>query len=417
MLLALLLALAAIAGAFVLTYLYDDEAPLWPRLCAGVCLGFAALGLVGFVLASLLGMTTAALALAGAVCALPLLLLLRASVRARLAVDVSGAGRFLRRASTAGGRGEAGALVFYLVAALVFWLVFANAMYRTPEGIFTGVDTNIGDLPFHLAVITGFANGENFPPQHPEFAGVRLTYPFVVDFVTAMFVRAGAGVEGAMFWQNFAMMMSLVGLLGRWALKLTRSLGASLVTTALVVLSGGFGWAAFLWEVWKGGRFFGLLGSLEHDYTIMGHIGIRWGNAVTALFVTQRGILLGLSLALVVWTLWWDASAKAKGKRQKREVKRRRRRRSRMKAGLSGRRRKVRGRRRACVPRRARLRESRPRAARRREARLHGLRALKMRARLTPLLPFAFRLLPSGRCWRRASSRGCCRWFMRTASS
>jgi hypothetical protein len=317
MLFAFLLALAAIAGATVLTYLYDSEAPLWPRLCAGVCLGFAALGLVGFVLASLAGMTHAALALSGAVCASPLLLLLRASRRGRLAADVNEAGRFLRRASSFGGKGEAGTLVFHLVAAVVFWLVFASAMYQTPAGIFTGVDTNIGDLPFHLAVVTGFAHGENFPPQHPEFAGVRLTYPFVADFVTAMFVRAGAGVEGAMFWQNFAMMMSLTGLLGRWALRLTRSRGAALIATALVLLSGGFGWWTFLGEVWSGGRgLFGLLGGLEHDYTIMGHIGYRWGNAVTALFVTQRGILLGLSLALVVWTLWWEAGGKAEGGRQ-----------------------------------------------------------------------------------------------------
>ena len=78
--------------------------------------------------------------------------------------------------------------------------------------------TNIGDLPFHVGVITGFVHGENFPPQHPEFAGTRLTYPFIVDFVTAMFVRAGASLEGAMFWQNFVLMMSLVGLLHRWAL-------------------------------------------------------------------------------------------------------------------------------------------------------------------------------------------------------
>ncbi len=31
---ALLLGLAAIAGATLLTYLYDRDAPLWPRLCA-----------------------------------------------------------------------------------------------------------------------------------------------------------------------------------------------------------------------------------------------------------------------------------------------------------------------------------------------------------------------------------------------
>ena len=42
------------------------------------------------------------------------------------------------------------------------------------------------DLSFHAALAASFAHGENFPPQHPEFAGVRLTYPFVVDFVAAV---------------------------------------------------------------------------------------------------------------------------------------------------------------------------------------------------------------------------------------
>lgn len=312
---ALLLALAAIAGATVLTYAYDRDAGIWSRLCAGVCLGFAALGLVGFVLASLLGMGPAALLLAGVVCGSPLLLLLlRGGWRARLAADLREGWRVVGRALA--GQGGAGVLVFSLVAALLFWLVYARAMYQTPDGIFTGVDTNLGDLPFHLAVITGFAHGENFPPQHPEFAGVRLTYPFVVDFVAAMFVRAGATLGGALFWQNFAMMMSLVGLLHRWALKQTRERLAALVVPALVLLSGGFGWLVFLREAASSGQgVFAMLGALEHDYT-RAYPGFEWGNAVTALFVTQRSILLGVAVALVVWTLWWQASEEGGGSRQ-----------------------------------------------------------------------------------------------------
>ncbi|MFL6253545.1 MAG: hypothetical protein ACJ74T_00845 [Pyrinomonadaceae bacterium] len=312
---ALLLALAAIAGATVLTYSYDRDASIWSRLCAGVCLGFAALGLVGFVFASWLGMGPAALALAGVVCGLPLLLLLRADWRARLVADTKEGLGIVRRALS--GRGGTGVLVFYMITALLFWLVYARAMYQTPLGIFTGVDTNLGDMPFHLAVVTGFAYGENFPPQHPEFAGVRLTYPFVVDFVAAMFVRAGAGLEGALFWQSFAMIMSLVGLLHRWALKLTRVRLAALMVPPLVLLSGGLGWLIFLREAASSGQgVFAMLGNLEHDYT-RAYPGFEWGNAVTALFVTQRSILLGVAVALVVWTLWWQASERGVGRRQK----------------------------------------------------------------------------------------------------
>jgi hypothetical protein len=312
---ALLLALAAIAGATVLTYSYDRDAEIWSRLCAGVCLGFAALGLVGFVFASLLGMGPAALALAGVVCGSPLLLLLRGGWRARVAADVREGSGGLSRALA--GKGGAGVLVFYIATALLFWLVYARAMYQTPEGIFTGVDTNLGDMPFHLAVVTGFTHGENFPPQHPEFAGVRLTYPFVVDFVAAMFVRAGAGLEGALFWQSFAMIMALVGLLHRWALKLTRERLAALTVPALVLLSGGFGWLVFLREAASSGQgVFAMLGGLEHDYT-RAYPGFEWGNAVTALFVTQRSILLGVAVALVVWTLWWQASESGAGRRRR----------------------------------------------------------------------------------------------------
>ncbi|HEX7956954.1 MAG TPA: hypothetical protein VF508_08435, partial [Pyrinomonadaceae bacterium] len=311
---ALLLALAAVAGATALTYVYDRDALIWSRLCAGVCLGFAALGLVGFVLASALGMTAWALALAGVVCASPLVLLSRRGLRGRVGADVREGGRVLSRALR--GRGETGALLFYAAAGPVFWFVFAHAMYRTPAGIFTGVDTNIGDLPFHLSVVTGFAYGENFPPQHTEFAGVRLTYPFVVDFVAAMFVRAGASLEGALFWQSYTMIMALVGLLHRWALKQTRSGPAALIVPALVLLSGGFGWVGFLREAASSGRgVFETLGSLPHDYT-RAYSGFEWGNAVTALFVTQRSILLGVAVALVVWTLWWQASERSVGSGQ-----------------------------------------------------------------------------------------------------
>ncbi|MEJ7617471.1 MAG: hypothetical protein WKF30_11040 [Pyrinomonadaceae bacterium] len=220
---ALLLAFTAMAGATLLTYLYDRAAIFWARLCAGVCTGLGALGLIGYALVSLLGMTPLALALAGALTGTPLLLLLKRDWRIRVEADVRQGLTIVRQAlAPPRWRWSSGALVFYVVAALLFWFVCDRTMFENEDGIFTGLDTNLGDLPFHLAVITGFAYGENFPPQHPEFAGVSMTYPFVVDFVTALFVRADASLRSAFVWQNYAMMLALTGLLHRWAWLLTR---------------------------------------------------------------------------------------------------------------------------------------------------------------------------------------------------
>ena len=47
------------------------------------------------------------------------------------------------------------------------WLIFRRALLEKPDGIYTGVLNNYGDLPFHLSVITRFAFGQNFPPEDP----------------------------------------------------------------------------------------------------------------------------------------------------------------------------------------------------------------------------------------------------------
>jgi hypothetical protein len=44
---------------------------------------------------------------------------------------------------------------------------------------------------------------------------------------------------------------------------------------------------------------------LTRDYTIGGDTGFRWGNAITTLLVTQRSLLFGLPVALVVFILLW----------------------------------------------------------------------------------------------------------------
>ncbi len=304
---AFLLALAAIAGGTMFTYLYDARAPLLARLCAGVCTGFASLALVGFVIASFVGLNAGSLLVAGAFVALPLLRLLRESERARVIRDARAMVRDVRDALTF--RKGTEVLLFFVATMVLCWWVFAQAMFETPEGVFTGLDNNLGDLPFHIGIITGFVEGENFPPEHPEFAGARLTYPFLADFLTAIFMRAGASLEAAMFWQNFLLALSFVGLLFRWSFVLTRNRTAALITPIIVLFNGGLGFWRFFTEAASSGRgVLESLGNLTSYYTMAGE-AYKWGNAVVMLLVPQRGLLLGFPIALIVWTVWWERTA------------------------------------------------------------------------------------------------------------
>ena len=306
MFLALALALIALASGAVVTYLIDSDAPLVARLCMGACLGFAALGLLGFILASLLGFTSSSLIITAVVIASPLALLARPKRLAKVRADFQEAVRGVRRAILHPTKLSTVYGVFYVLVALLLWLVFDRAMIELPEGIYTGVQNNYGDLPFHLSIITSFADGANFPPEDPTFAGARFTYPFIADFVAACFVRAGATLRQAMLLENFVLALSFVGLLHRFALKLTRDWLAGLIAPVLLLFSGGLGF----WHLPEHARvsgegFFSLLMKLQQQYTITPDTGYRWGNSLTTLLIPQRGILLGFPLAVIVFTIWW----------------------------------------------------------------------------------------------------------------
>lgn len=307
MILSLALVLFATASGTLASYLYDEGAAFAARLCAGACIGTAALGLVGFVFASFLGLTPLAILFTLLVLALPLLSLRNPKRRAVVQQDLRATYRAIRQAYVDPRRIPLGYTVFYIVVAAILWRAFQRAMIDVPEGIFTGVLNNFGDLPFHLSVITGFSFGNNFPPEDPTYAGVRFTYPFLTDFVSAIFVRCGADLRQSMFIENFVAALAFVGLLHRWALEMVRDKLAAVITPVLVLLNGGFGWVLLRDQLTKKNEdgLIGILMNLPPSFTVIPETTYRWGNAVSTLLIPQRGFLLGLPLAVIVFTQWW----------------------------------------------------------------------------------------------------------------
>jgi hypothetical protein len=311
----LLLAIAVLSGT-LLSFLYDREAPLLARLSMGSATGLALLATIGFLLALWLGLTVSSITLGAAAMLSPCLLLFGQVFRAALRHSLemakeSAASAFKNRKSRA-----VASVLLYLGLTILLGLVFARAAYATPEGIFTGDRHDLGDLTLHMQVISSFAQGQNFPPQDPTFAGVRFAYPFLVDFLTAMLIRAGAGLLAAMWLQSMVLAAALMGMVYHWAALLTRDRLAALLSPLLVIFSGGLGWAWILQDVHESNSgLIPLLGNLPHDYTIMDVGGIlRWGNSLATLIVPQRSILFGLPLALVIFCQWWRAVDSAQGR-------------------------------------------------------------------------------------------------------
>jgi hypothetical protein len=319
-----LLLAAAILGGAGATYLFDDDASLPARLCIGTPLGIVGLGLVGYVLGWALGLSMATAVAAAAIVALvPLLIVRRRGGLAAARQDLDRARAETLRALRHPTRGAVATVVFYALMALLVARLLDRAMFEAPEGggVFTGVDHNLGDLPFHLAIATSFRYGHNFPAEHPELAGTRLTYPFVVDLVVAMLMAAGATARRAIRAENIVLGWALLGLLHRFALRVSRDRLAALLAPMLVLASGGLGFLGLARDVDPlAGGLVGLLRRPTHDYTILAQGPLRWGNIVITMLIPQRSFLLGMPLFLVVATLWWQAITDADRVRARRRL-------------------------------------------------------------------------------------------------
>ncbi len=311
MIISLLLLLVVTVGGTVVSYLYDEDANLAARICGGACIGIAALGLVGFIFSCFLGLTNITIVITVLlVGVLPLFLMWTFGRWAVIQRDLKRAERAIRHALTNPSLAEFSYAVFYLAVAVILWRIFQRAMIREPEGIYTGVINNFGDLPFHVSVISGFAFGNNFPPQDPTYAGVPFTYPFLTDFISAVFVRCGADLRQSMFLENFVVALAFVGLVHRWAFEMLRDRLAAVLTPLLVLLNGGFGWIYLRnIDLQKSNEgISAMIQTLPQSFTIIPNTTWRWGNAMSTLLVPQRGFLLGLPLAVIVFTQWWKAT-------------------------------------------------------------------------------------------------------------
>ena len=304
MLISLLLLTLIALGGMSLTYLVADDEPFMWRLAAGNIVGSAIFGLVAFIAACIFGFSAVTILVALAVTLLPLVLLRRRAIRIKFRHDWAKAkGTF-----QGGNFKKFRRFAYYAFFFLVFWLFFAQTMFETKEGIFTGGSQNLGDLPFHLGAIFSFTDGNNFPPQNPSWAGARFSYPFIADFLTACFVKLGADVTAALHIQNLSWAFSLLVILERFASKITGSKLAGRIAPALLFFSGGLGFFWFFKDFWDSGKgILDFLWHLPHDYTIGDHL--RWGNSMVVLFITQRSLLLGMPLTVLVLGYLWKVFA------------------------------------------------------------------------------------------------------------
>ncbi len=292
----LVAALAGVDGVLFMR-LFFANASLKMQLSFGAVLGMVALSWTGFLLSLGLGLNGVSISLTIAIfVACFIILFIKNQVYAKTR-------NHQEKVAT---RWTLDA-VFYFFWLIFFAWIFSRVITIEADGLYTSPANNYGDLPFHLSVITSFSDGDNFPPYNPIFQGLKFTYPFLIDFLTAFLYRTGADWAAAFFIPNIILIMALVGIIELLTEKLTGSKIAARIAPFLFFFSGGLGFTYFLQDFQNSNvNWWDFLQHLPNSYTKNDALNLQWGNMLTTLMIPQRSLLLGIPVFAMIVILWWE---------------------------------------------------------------------------------------------------------------
>ncbi len=208
------------------------------------------------------------------------------------------------------------ALFVLLIASITVALEVQVLLPKFPfvESILVGW----GDISLHLGIIERLAVADPFILEHPYLAGYPLTYPFLIDFFSAIYRKLGADMLTAFHIPAIFFSACSVFTLFAFFFKLINRKSIAILLVLFAVFGGGFGWFWLGEDIqiaYKEGGMENVADMLKlppHEYT---HLDNRTGGKpqgydaphnivwmVPALsFLThQRSFPVGISLGLIV---------------------------------------------------------------------------------------------------------------------
>lgn len=194
-------------------------------------------------------------------------------------------------------------LAILIIGAAVFSaILFKRALYCNQQGIYTAYEHIWADWPMHISVASIFAykNPQYWFSYHPMYFGAPLTYPFLMDAFSGLFMRFGASVITAFYASSCIAFVALVAGMYGFMWMLFRSRCVALLAICIFFLSSGPGFIDYLHDVLEAPS---VSQSLipSKDYSRIDHHDWYAGNIVTGILLPQRAFLAGMPLAL--WSL------------------------------------------------------------------------------------------------------------------
>src|SRR3989339_328168 len=186
-----------------------------------------------------------------------------------------------------------------LVLGIFIVVFFFKSIYVNENGIIAGNRLVWTDWPVHIAIISSFVHGNNFPPQNPLYAGQTISYPFFADFLSAVLQVLGASLKTSLIIPGIILGISVIVLIYFLGIILTGSKKTAIVGLFIGIFWGGLGFLYFLQDLLTSSNFWQTLLFPPHEYTFYGEKNLWFFSFLYSELLPQRGFLFGLPMFLL----------------------------------------------------------------------------------------------------------------------
>jgi hypothetical protein len=181
------------------------------------------------------------------------------------------------------------------------WVFYwRDAIQMRPTGMWAGHINLWGDWPVHFGILSSFAYGANFPPDHPRFADHAFAYHYLSDMTAAAQVVLGMDPAAALVLHSFiGCVLVAIGVYA-FARRFLRDRGAATLAVILFLLGGGVGWIATAAAFDTSNDLIGTLSKLAWERHVQKDLNLQFVNMFFGFMTSQRAFLYGFPLAFAI---------------------------------------------------------------------------------------------------------------------
>lgn len=195
---------------------------------------------------------------------------------------------------------------------LICALMFTHVLLPSAAGL-TGGQSSYGDLAMHLGMATSIAEQRAFPPTYSILSGTRLSYPFLVDAMSASLMIFGLPLRWAFLLPDFVFAFLLPGGFYILAYTVLKRKAGAVLAVLLFFFNGGFGFAYFLESAKVDPTLFSrIFTAFYKTPTNLNEMNIRWSNTICDMIVPQRTTMAGWAVLLFALYLLYRALTEKK---------------------------------------------------------------------------------------------------------